>query len=127
LAEARVGDALALAFARPVAPRQEIRKAEDTRLTDEPKALRIAADRAETLRVRENAAASGGPCQPGKLGVQEQAGLADRFQGRRGKWGHRRYEGLGFSEALVAGEGASAAGTQLAALLDSFVEENLHV
>jgi hypothetical protein len=28
---------------------------------------------------------------------------------------------LGFAEALVAGEGASAAGTQLAALFESFV------
>jgi hypothetical protein len=34
---------------------------------------------------------------------------------------------LGFAEALVAGEGASAAGTQLAALFESFVEQNLHV
>jgi hypothetical protein len=33
---------------------------------------------------------------------------------------------LGFAEALVAGEGASAAGTQMAALFESFVEENLH-
>ena len=65
-------------------------------------------------------------CQPGKLRVQAQAGLVDRFRGRRGKLGYRWYGGLGLAKAQVAAVGTSAARAELTALLDGFVEEDLH-
>ena len=68
-----------------------------------------APDRAASARW-EGGAASAGPCQPGKLRVQAQAGLVNGFRGRRGEWGHRRYGGLGSAEAQVAAVSASAAG-----------------
>jgi hypothetical protein len=80
-------DALALTFAQPVAPRQEIRKSSPMKQqfrvyapTGESKARRIARpDRAEASPAQGNAAAGGSPYQPGKLSIQEQAGLVDGF------------------------------------------------
>src|ERR1019366_4810931 len=83
----------------------------------------LAPDRAASAHAEGRAASAG---QPGKLRVQAQAGLVDGFQWRHGKLGHRRYGGLGLTEAQVAGVGTSAAGAELTALLDGFVEEDLH-
>jgi hypothetical protein len=74
----------------------------------------------------EARAVGSGLGQPGKLGVQAQAGLVDGFQWRRGKLGYRGYGGLGFAKAQVAAIGTSATCTELTALLDGFVEEDLH-
>jgi hypothetical protein len=80
-------------------------------------------DRVTSAGAVDRAASAG---QPGKLRVQAQAGLVDGFRWWRGKLDHWRYGSLGLAEAPVAAEGTSAACTQLTALLDGFVEEDLH-
>jgi hypothetical protein len=80
-------------------------------------------DRVASVGAEGRAASAG---QPGKLRVQAQAGLVNGFRWWRGTLDQRSYGGLGLAEAPVAAEGTSAACTELTALLDGFVEEDLH-